>query len=324
MCPVGRETLKWCTSPMYKPKPKAVLLLGPTGVGKTALSLKLAEAVNGEIVSADSRLFYRGMDIGTAKPTLHERKRVPHHLVDVADPDEHWSLSRFLEAADAAIVDIARRGKVPIIVGGTGQFVRALLEGWEIPEIDEKPRLRQALLALAETQGSARLHAWLEGVDPEAAQKIDGRNVRRTVRAIEVILSTGRKFSAQRMATGARYEFIVLGLTLPRPMLYQRIDERVDAMFAAGLLDEVRGLLKKYPPDSRCFSAIGYPQAIRVLKGEMTEGEAKIEIKRRTRVFVRGQAAWFRHDAPGITWIEQDETADVRAVNAVREFIGIR
>lgn len=298
---------------------KVVLLAGPTAVGKTALAIELAGALGGEIISADSRLFYRGMDIGTAKPSEEELRRVPHHLIDVADPDEHWNLARFLEAVDETVADIHRSGKLPLIVGGTGQFVKALLEGWEVPELNERPEMREMIGEIKSAEG---LHQWLKAVDPEAAARIDARNVRRTIRAIEVILSTGTRFSEQRKASGPRYDFLVLALTMPRDELYARIDRRVDEMFSRGFLGEVNELLSKYPDDLKSFSAIGYPQAIRVIRGEMTEDEARAEIKKRTRVFVRRQGAWFRDDLPGIQWIAQGPDAVGEASAAILQFLG--
>jgi len=284
-------------------KPPLILLIGPTAVGKTELSLQLAEGLNGEIVSADSRLFYRGMDIGTAKPTLEERTRVPHHLIDVADPDEIWSLAVFQQKATEIITDIHKRGKLPFLVGGTGQYIRAVTEGWMPPEVEPDPRLRSVLESLGEDRGIYWLHAGLERIDPAAAQKIDPRNVRRTVRALEVILSTGQPFSGQRRKNESPYNLLTIGLKRPREELYQRVDERIEAMFADGLLDEVKGLLDKgYSPELPPMSAIGYRECVRVVKGQMSEEQAKVEMRRATRIFVRRQANWFKDDDPSIHW----------------------
>ncbi len=282
-----------------------ILIVGPTAVGKTELSLQLAERLNGEIVSADSRLFYRGMDIGTAKPTLEERARMPHHLIDVADPDEIWSLAVFQQKATEIITDIHARGKLPFLVGGTGQYVRAVTEGWTPPEVKSDPRLRRVLEGLAEENGIYWLHAGLERIDPSAAEKIDARNVRRTIRALEVIFTTGRPFSQQRGQSESPYNLLTIGLKRPREELYQRVDERIEAMFAAGLLDEVRGLLAKgYSPELPPMSAIGYRECIRVINGQMSEEQAKVEMRRVTRIFVRRQGNWFKEDDPNIHWFE--------------------
>ena len=285
--------------------PPLILLIGPTAVGKTELSLQLAERLNGEIVSADSRLFYRGMDIGTAKPTLEERARIPHHLIDVADPDEVWSLAVFQEKATEIIADIHARGKTPFLVGGTGQYVRAVTEGWLPPEVKSDPRLRGVLESLAEDKGIYWLHAGLGRIDPTAAEKIDARNVRRTIRALEVIFTTGKLFSQQRGQSEAPYKLLTIGLKRPREELYQRVDERIEAMFAGGLLDEVRGLLDKgYSPELPPLSAIGYRECIRVINGQMSEEQAKVEMRRVTRIFVRRQTNWFKENDPNIHWFE--------------------
>ncbi len=304
-------------------KPPLVVILGPTAVGKTAFSLELAEKVGGEIVSADSRLFYRGLDIGTAKPTLEERKRIPHPLVDVANPDETWSLAVFQRAAREALADIHARGRIPFLVGGTGQYVAAVTRGWLPPEVKPDPRLRLVLEELARTRSINWLHDGLNTLDPEAAGKIDPRNLRRTIRALEVILSTGKRFSAQRGQGESPYRLLTIGLTRPRPELYARIDERIEAMFSDGLLDEVRGLLERgYSPDLPSMSAIGYRESVAVLRGELTLDEAKIQMKRLTRVFVRRQANWFKAGDPAIHWFQASEPGLVEKVGIlVREFI---
>jgi len=284
-------------------KPPLILLIGPTAVGKTELSLQLAERLDGEIVSADSRLFYRRMDIGTAKPTPEERERVPHHLIDVADPDEVWSLAVFQQKATEIIADIHARGNLPFLVGGTGQYVRAVTQGWTPPEVKPDERLRGVLEGMQEYRGAGWLHQKLATLDPAAAEKIDPRNVRRTIRALEVILTTGKPFSQQRGKSDSPYKLLTIGLTRPREELYERVDERIEAMFEAGILDEVRGLLEKgYSPELPPMSAIGYRECIRVVQGELTAEQAKVEMRRATRVFVRRQANWFKEDDPNIHW----------------------
>ena len=280
-------------------KPPLILIIGPTAVGKTELAIQLAEKLNGEIISADSRLFYRGMDIGTAKPSQEELARVPHYLIDIVNPDETLNLAVFQEKAKDIIADIHARGRLPFLVGGTGQYVRAVTEGWTPPEVTADEKLRAEL----EKKDKEWLHARLQLLDPEAAAKIDARNVRRTVRALEVILTTGRKFSEQRGQVESPYQLITIGLTRPRPELYQRVDERIDLMFANGLIDEVKGLLKKeYPPTLPSMSAIGYRECVSVVKGLLTEEQAKVEMRRVTRIFVRRQANWFKESDPNIMW----------------------
>lgn len=300
-----------------------ILIVGPTAVGKTEIALQLAKKINGEIVSADSRLFYRGMDIGTAKPSLEERARVPHHLIDIANPDETLSLAVFQQKAKEIIADIHARNKLPFLVGGTGQYARAVTEGWTPPEVVANSRMRDELGRLAlshaegmkEERGEQWLHRKLSMLDPEAAEKIDARNFRRTIRALEVILTTGRKFSAQRGQVESPYQLITIGLNRPREELYQRVDERIEAMFANGFVNEVRGLLEKgYSPALPGMSAIGYRECIKIVKGEINEEQAKIEIRRVTRVFVRRQANWFKESDPRIRWFNPNREGAIAEI----------
>src|SRR5919106_2762704 len=217
---------------MPSKKPLLILIVGPTAVGKTELAIQLAERLNGEIVSADSRLFYRGMDIGTAKPTREERARVPHHLIDIADPDAILSLAVFQQKAREAIADIHTRNRIPFLVGGTGQYIRAVTEGWTPPEVQPHDRLREELGRLKDEKGNFWLHDKLKRLDPEAASKIDARNFRRTIRALEVILTTGKRFSEQRGQSESPYHLIAIGLTRPREELYELVDRRIEVMFA--------------------------------------------------------------------------------------------
>lgn len=289
-------------------KPPLILIIGPTAVGKTELAIQLAERLNGEIVSADSRLFYRGMDIGTAKPSREETARVPHHLIDIAEPDEILSLAVFQRKATEIIGDIHARKKLPFLVGGTGQYVRAVTEGWSPPEVKPDENFRHELERKKEEKGIYWLHEELEKLDPEAAAKIDARNYRRTIRALEVIHTTGRKFSEQRGQGEAPYHLIMVGLIRPRAELYERVDQRIEMMFANGLLDEVKRLLAKgYSPSLPTMSAIGYRECIRVVNGELNKEQAKAEIRRATRIFVRRQANWFKESDPNIKWFKVED-----------------
>ena len=289
-------------------KPTLILIIGPTAVGKTELAIQLAEQLSGEIVSADSRLFYRGMDIGTAKPTREEQARVPHHLIDIADPDEILSLAVFQQKARAAIADIHIRNKIPFLVGGTGQYIRAVTEGWTPPEVEPDVRLRNELEKLKHEHGIYWLHERLKKLDPLAAVNIDPRNYRRTIRALEVILTTGRRFSEQRGQSASPYHLITIGLRRPRPELYERVDQRIEAMFSNGFLEEVKTLLAKgYSPSLPTMSAIGYRECIRVVNGQINEEQAKTEIRRATRIFVRRQANWFKESDPTIQWFRVEE-----------------
>ncbi len=279
------------------------VIVGPTAAGKTAFAIGLAQLLNAEIVSADSRYFYRGMDIGTAKPTADEMRGIPHHLIDVAEPDETWSLAQFQQAADEAIRDIHQRGKTVLVVGGTGQYIRAVLEGWSPPVMAPDPKMRTALEAWATEIGAQELHRKLAWLDPQAAGKIDYQNVRRTIRAFEVIFSSGKLFSAQRSQLETPYQALVIGLNRPRTELYQRIDRRVDAMFANGFVAEVEALLARgFGPELPSMSAIGYREVAAFLRGEIPLDEAIRLIKRNTRNYVRRQANWFKPSDPRIHW----------------------
>lgn len=288
-----------------KNKPHLILIVGPTAVGKTEIAIQLAERLNGEIVSADSRLFYRGMDIGTAKPTREEQARVPHHLIDIANPDEILSLAVFQQKAREAIAEIHTRGKLPFLVGGTGQYVRAVTQGWSPPEVAPNRGLREELEKWKVERGMEWLYKKLKKLDPEAAEKIDPRNFRRTIRALEVIMTTGKKFSEQRGKNESPYRLITIGLTRPREELYQRVDARIESMFENGFLDEVKNLLGQgYSPSLPTMSAIGYREGVQALEGRITIEEAKQLTRRATRVFVRRQANWFKESDPNILWFK--------------------
>lgn len=307
--------------PTEKRRP-LVVLLGPTAVGKTEIAIQLAEHLRGEIVSADSRLFYRGMDIGTAKPSPTEMRRVPHHLIDIVEPDQGLSLAVFQQLAYRAIAGIHQRGNLPILVGGTGQYVRAVVEGWQPPAISPDARLRKALEAWARQIGPQGLHERLASLDPAAAERIDYRNLRRTVRALEVIFSTGRRFSEQRSRHPSPYRALLLGLSRPRQALYQRIDARIRAMLEGGLIDEVRDLLERgYAPDTPALSAIGYQEICAYLQGRISLEEAERQMQRNTRNYVRRQANWFKTTDPQIHWFDVDEDTNAKMEKLIRDWL---
>lgn len=300
--------------------PPLLVIVGPTAVGKTALSLAIAERFEGEIVSADSRLHYIGMDIGTAKPTAAERAAVPHHLIDICQPDQTLTLAQYQRLAYRTIDAIHERGRLPMLVGGTGQYVRAVVEGWGIPEVAPQKRLRRAL----ERMGGPELARWLAVLDPEAAARIDGRNVRRVIRALEVTLVSGRPISELQRKKQPPYRIKQIGLTCDRETLYERIDRRVENMMDEGLLEEVKGLVGAgYGRRLPAMSGLGYRQLLYYLAGErpLAEGalaEAVERIQFETHRFARQQHTWFRADDPAITWfdIRRAEWQD-RAVEAV-------
>lgn len=299
------------------PAPDLFVLVGPTAVGKTAQAIELAQRFEGEIVSADSRQIYRGMDIGTAKPTRDEQAQAPHHLIDIVDPDEPYTLAQYQADAYAALDDILARGKQPFLVGGTGLYVRAVVQGLCIPRVPPNEELRAQLAA----QDSAALHERLRALDPDAAVRIDPRNVRRTIRALEVCLMTGARFSELGKATPPPYHITQIGLTSGRPELYARIDARIDRMMADGLVAEVERLAAKgYGWELPSMSGLGYRQIGEYLRGQASLDAAVANIKRATRDFVRRQYAWFRLRDEGIHWYESARFAEIEAlVNAVKQ-----
>ncbi len=292
---------------MMPERPKPVVIVGPTATGKSELAVALAERFDGEIVNADSRQVYRCLDIGTAKPSPELRRRIPHHLFDIVRPDEGFSVALYTRLARQAAAEIARRGKLPIIVGGTGHYVWALLEGYEIPPVPPDPDLRRQLRERAEAEGPEALYAELRSRDPEAAARIDPRNLRRVIRALEVIIRTGRKFSELRHKNPPAWDPLIVGLTLDRKKLYERIDRRVEAMLAAGWLDEVRQLLRKgYSADLPALTGHGYRWLIKHVKGEISLGEAIRLTRNEIHNYARHQYGWFRLSDPRITWLRAD------------------
>jgi tRNA dimethylallyltransferase len=284
---------------------KLIAIVGPTATGKTTLAIALPRTLGGEIVGADSRQVYRHMDIGTAKPTPEERSSAPHHLIDVVDPDQEFSLAQYLELAAAALDDVWSRGKQPLLVGGSGQYVWALLEGWRVPRLPPQRELRQELEQRAARQGAEALHRELAQVDPKAAARIDARNVRRVIRALEVHKATGRPISYWQEKGPPPWQTLILGLTCPRQELYRRIDARADAMMQAGLVDEVTGLLAMgYSPSLPCLSGIGYKQVCQYLASELDLATAVARIKTATHRLARQQHTWFRLDDQRIHWID--------------------
>jgi tRNA dimethylallyltransferase len=287
------------------------VIVGPTGAGKTALAIDLARTVGGEVVSADSQQVYAGMDVGTGKATPAERAAVPHHLLDVVRPDEAMTAARFAALADAAIADIAARGRGVIVCGGTGLYVRILRFGlFSAPPAD--PALRAALAA----EAPAALWERLAAVDPDAAARIDRNDARRIIRALEVLALTGvpiselqRRHDFRRLAP--RYPIRLVGLSPPRDALYARIDARVDAMFAAGLVDEVRGLRAAgFRPPLRSQQAIGYAEVHAHLDGGLDLPSTIALVKRNSRRYARRQASWYRGD-PEVAWSEDPSRVDL-------------
>lgn len=292
-------------------------IVGPTATGKTRLSVALAQRLGAEIVSCDSMQLYRGMDVGTAKPTAQEMGGVPHHMIDCLDPREEFSVSRYVELADRCVQDILARGKPVIVVGGTGLYVDSLVAGREFAPFPQTGR-REALTARAEKEGIEPLMRELRAVDPEAAESIHPSNQKRVIRALEVYLETGKTITQHNRETRSRppkYRPVWIGLDyVNRSALYARIDARVDEMFAQGLVDEVRRLLDGGVPErATSMQAIGYKELTAFLRGEGTEDAAREQIKLASRRYAKRQRTWFRRN-PDVRWIDLPDTPDFGAV----------
>jgi tRNA dimethylallyltransferase len=297
-----------------------VAIVGPTATGKSSLALELCRVCNGEIINADSRQVYRYMDIGTAKPARDERAAVPHHLIDVVDPDEDFSLALYQSKALETIEDIKRRGKIPFLVGGSGLYVWALLEGWRIPPVPPDTALRQELEARAKTEGIETLYNELKETDPVAAERIDPRNVRRVIRALEVS-QQGKPFSELQVKKPF-VDSVIIGLTTDRTTLYQRIDARVDSMIEKGLVSEVENLvLRGYGFDLPSMSGLGYKQIGKFLRGETALTAANQQIKFDTHSFARHQYNWFRLKDKRINWFELGEDINKAVHRFVQRFV---
>ena len=274
-------------------KNKVIAVVGPTASGKTAFAVDLAEKIGGEIISADSRLVYKGFDIGTAKPTLDERRGIPHYMIDIAEPEVDYSAGLYVHEAKRIIEDIQSRGKVPIIAGGTGLYINILLMNYDLPKVEPDYELRKAL-KLEED-----LPAILAELDPETAQLIDKNDRKKLIRAIEIVKTTGKPI--QRRKNNPEYEIEWIGLNFPRDVLYDRINRRVDLMFEAGLIDETKNLLQKHGRIPNLLYTIGYQEVIQYLDGLLTLGEAVDKLKQNTRRYAKRQLTWFRKN-PAINW----------------------
>jgi len=296
---------------------RLIAIVGPTATGKTALAVELAHRLNGEVVGADSRQVYRYMDVGTAKPTAEERAAAPHHLIDVVDPDEPFSLGRWLDLASAsggALEDVWSRGKQPLLAGGTGQYVWALLEGWRVPRVAPNPEFRRHM----EARDAVDLFESVRRVDPAAAARIGPANRRRLIRALEVYEATGRPISYWQTKEPPGFETTVIGLLLPREELYRRIDERVDVMMQGGLIEETRRLLAMgYARELPSMSGIGYKEACAHLAGELTLTEAAARTKTETHRLARHQNSWFKPADPRIRWLDAGESAIEEALRLI-------
>ncbi len=297
---------------------KVLVILGPTAVGKTDLSLDVAERLQTEIISGDSMLVYRGFDIGTAKPTPEERRGIPHHLIDLLEPVEPYDVTRFQQQAGAIIHDLNERGKLPIIAGGTGLYLKALLEGYEFNEQGRDSVFRERLRRIAKERGSGYLYALLQERDSKAAAQIHPNNLVRVIRALEVAEEGRESISRARAAGGGLiYDAFVVGLTRPREVLYERISRRVDAMVEAGLIREVEGLLAAgVPREAPAMKGIGYKEIAAYLAGEATLEEAIDTLKKNTRHFAKRQLTWFRR-MDYIHWIDVEGRPEAEILEAL-------
>ncbi len=295
--------------------PPLVVLTGPTGVGKTEVAVCLAGHLRIEVLSADSRQVYRGMDIGTAKPTREQREAVPHHLIDVVNPDERYHAARFRAEARRAIAAILGRGRLPLVVGGTGLYIRALLRGLR-PAPPADPEVRRELKELLECEGVEALHARLSEVDPEAAGRIHERDPVRIIRALEIHRLTGAPAgtSAHWRESPSEWATLLVGLTRPRPSLYAALDVRVELMVARGLKEETRALLEAgCSPTLPAMQGIGYRQFVKVIQGDWSEARAVAAMKRDTRQYAKRQWTWFARE-PGIRWVDVEAAGGVEGV----------
>lgn len=299
---------------------RIIIICGPTAVGKTRVAIELAQQFNGEIVSADSQQVWRGFDIGTAKPSESERAEVKHHLIDVADPIEHFDAAKFVELADRAIADIISRGRMPFVVGGTGMYLRMLVHGLcKVPPRD--PDIRARLEREIVECGIEKLHTRLAEIDPASAAKIKSCDTTRIIRALEIYELTGMPASKIRKHhnfTENRYEAIKIGLNMDRVALYERIEKRVDQMIKNGLVDETCNLREKYGDEIQPFAAVGYKEIAAHLRGEISVDEAVRLIKQNTRRFAKRQLTWFRADSD-IHWFSLND-----GTGAISKIVGIR
>lgn len=293
---------------MINNKPKIIVIVGPTASGKTSLSIKLAKKFNGEIVSADSRQIYRGMNIGTAKATIKEQKIVKHYLIDIKNPNQNYTVANFKKDAIKAIKTILNNKKLPFLVGGTGLYVQAIIDNLDIPKVKPNKKLRLKLEKELNQYGIKYLFEKLVKLDPEAQYIIDPNNPRRIIRALEICIITGKPFSKQRKKQNRIFESLKIGINISRDLLYEKIDQRVDLMIKQGLINEVKKLIKKYGKNCQSFDAIGYREIINFLDKKISKEEAINQIKHNTRLFAKRQITWLKKDKE-INWISNYEEA---------------
>ncbi|WP_270181915.1 tRNA (adenosine(37)-N6)-dimethylallyltransferase MiaA [Alkalihalobacillus sp. CinArs1] len=290
---------------------KLVTVLGPTAVGKTKTSIELAKALNGEVISGDSMQIYRGMDIGTAKVTESEMEGIPHHLIDIKEPTENFSVAEFQELATNLVREINERGKVPIIAGGTGLYVKAVTHQYSFSEVKEDEAYRRKLERIANEEGPVAFHSRLKDIDPKSYDSIHPNNIRRVIRALEVHHVTGKPVSASKdsQPEHSPYHLVNVGLTMDRDTLYHRINKRVDLMMEEGLLEEARTLYDQGVRNCQSIQAIGYKEIYRYIEGKVSYEDAVDELKQNSRRYAKRQLTWFRHQMD-IDWFDMTENRE--------------
>ena len=298
-------------------------IVGPTGIGKSKLGLLLARTFGAEVINADSRQIYRYMDIGTAKPGPQERAAAPHHLIDIVDPDQDFSLALYQSLASATIEDIMQSGKLPILIGGSGLYIWAILEGWNIPQVPPNPEFRSRMEQRASAEGVEALYSQLQSIDPVTAGRMNPRNLRRIIRALEIYEATNSPPSRVQGKTPPRFDTLIVGLPTERQRLYKMIDRRVDDMIGQGLVAEVKSLVDRgYGLDLPSMSSVGYRQIGRCIQGELDLSTAIQQIKFETHRFARHQYAWFRLTDPRIRWFDIQDNIEENVLHLVSDELG--
>lgn len=296
---------------MENVKPKVIVIVGPTASGKTATSIKVAKELNGEIVSADSMQIYKDMNIGTAKPTVEEQEGIKHYMLDVVYPNEEFNVAKYKEMAECAIEEILSKGKLPIIVGGTGLYINTLVDAIEFLDIGEDLNYRNEMLKRAQIEGNEIIHDELKKIDKESAAIIDKNNVRRVIRALEIYRLTGKTKSDldKESRKEPKYDYRMYGIDLDREELYDRIEKRVDIMLKDGLIDEVKNLVQKYKISKTAIQGLGYKEVIEFLNDEISYEDMVEKLKMETRRYAKRQLTWFRRDKR-ISWYNINDIAE--------------
>lgn len=303
-------------------KPKVIVIVGPTASGKTALSIELAKKIDGEIISCDSMQIYKDMNIGSAKPTIEEMQGIKHYMIDIAEPTERFSVAEYKKRSEEAIEEILQKGKVPIIVGGTGLYANSLIYNIEYNEIMLDEEYRKNLMKIAETEvGLATLYEKARSIDPVAMEKISSNDKKRIIRVLEIKHSTGKnktELELESRKNEVKYEYKVFAINMPREILYNRINKRVDIMIENGLIDEVENIIEKYKEFPTAMQAIGYKEIVMYLKGELTKQEAIEKIKQESRRYAKRQITWFKK-IEDIKWIDglKDKDENIKFIQDV-------